>query len=135
MIKDLELIKDITVRYFENFSERSRIVPENYEPLISRSLAELHGQEWRQSTATINSTFSDGQLKGMFKLLNDCRSHDLKEHLVIKCRSSKSVNMEDILSRCANDVIASVAFGIKVNSLKDPNNEFYFQFRLLVDNS
>lgn len=35
------------------------------------------------------------------------------------------VELKDIFSKYANDVIASTAFGFKINSLKDPNNEFF----------
>lgn len=33
--------------------------------------------------------------------------------------------MKDLFTRYANDVIASAAFGLKVDSLREPNNEFY----------
>lgn len=35
------------------------------------------------------------------------------------------VEMKEVLTRYGNDVIASVAFGFKINSLKDRNNNFY----------
>jgi cytochrome P450 family 9 len=33
--------------------------------------------------------------------------------------------MKDAFTRYTNDVIASATFGLKVNSLEDPENEFY----------
>lgn len=35
------------------------------------------------------------------------------------------IDVKDLTSRYANDVIASCAFGLKVDSHKDENNEFY----------
>lgn len=35
------------------------------------------------------------------------------------------VDVKDLTSRYANDVIASCAFGLKVNSYKDENSQFY----------
>lgn len=35
------------------------------------------------------------------------------------------LNMKDFYTRFTNDVIASAAFGIHCDSLKDPDNEFY----------
>lgn len=33
--------------------------------------------------------------------------------------------MKDLLTRYANDVIATCAFGVKVNSVEIPNNDFF----------
>lgn len=33
--------------------------------------------------------------------------------------------MKDVFTRYTNDVIASTAFGLKINSLEDKNNQFY----------
>lgn len=38
--------------------------------------------------------------------------------------SQEEVGVKDILARYSTDVIASVAFGIEINSLKNPDNEF-----------
>lgn len=35
------------------------------------------------------------------------------------------VDMKNISTRFGNDVIATTAFGVKVDSLDEPNNEFY----------
>jgi len=36
-----------------------------------------------------------------------------------------AVEMKDLFSRYSNDVIATSAFGIRCDSLKNPKNEFY----------
>jgi len=36
-----------------------------------------------------------------------------------------TVEVKEMFSRYTNDTIASSAFGLKTNSLKDPENEFY----------
>lgn len=35
------------------------------------------------------------------------------------------VELKDIFTRYANDVIASTAFGLEIDSLKEANNDFY----------
>lgn len=35
------------------------------------------------------------------------------------------LEIKDLVTKYANDVIATSAFGIKVDTLKDPDNEFY----------
>lgn len=53
---------------------------------------------------------------------------------------SLEVDVKDLMTRYANDVIASCAFGLKVNSHKDQDNQFYamgkvaaaFDFRAIL---
>nr|CAD7463026.1 unnamed protein product [Timema tahoe] len=43
----------------------------------------------------------------------------------LKDKDVHTMDMKDFFTRFASDVIATAAFGIKVNSMKDPTNEFY----------
>lgn len=43
------------------------------------------------------------------------------------------IEAKDTATRYANDVIASSAFGIEVNSLKDKENEFYKLGKMATD--
>nr|CAD7202246.1 unnamed protein product [Timema douglasi] len=43
----------------------------------------------------------------------------------LKDKDVHSIEMKDLFTRFTNDVIASTAFGVTVDSLKNPNNEFY----------
>jgi cytochrome P450 family 9 len=40
-------------------------------------------------------------------------------------RIGEDIDVDDVMRRYTNDVIASAAFGIQVNSLKDRDNEFF----------
>lgn len=41
--------------------------------------------------------------------------------------------MKDLFTRFTNDAIATSAFGIEVDSLSEPNNEFYLMGKQLTD--
>lgn len=43
------------------------------------------------------------------------------------------LEMRDIFTRYGNDVIASIAFGLKVDSLRDKNNQFYLMGKEATD--
>lgn len=72
----------------------------------------------------LSPSFTASKLKGMFNLINQC-ALDLKEFLLKGHKESEAVDMKDLFTRYTNDVIASAAFGMTVNSLKERENEFY----------
>lgn len=41
--------------------------------------------------------------------------------------------MQDAFTRYTNDVIAASVFGLEVDSLKEPNNEFYLRGKHVTD--
>lgn len=60
----------------------------------------------------------------MFHLIKETADEFVK-HFLDKTDQTITINSKDVFTRYANDVIASIAFGVKCNSLKEPNNEFY----------
>lgn len=60
----------------------------------------------------------------MFKLIKECAGEfvnhfdEMNEDVVV-------INSKEAFRKYANDVIATAAFGIKCNSFKDPNNDFF----------
>lgn len=75
--------------------------------------------------ATLSPAFTGSKMKLMFELIVEC-----SEALVAYYREqgddvAKEWDMKDVFARFSNDVIATCAFGIKVNSSSDRDNEFY----------
>ncbi|KMQ82424.1 cytochrome p450 9e2, partial [Lasius niger] len=63
-------------------------------------------------------------MKTMFKLMSDCAVNFAD--FLSKVPSDKSaMEMKECFSRYANDVIATCAFGISVDSMRNRTNEFY----------
>lgn len=63
-------------------------------------------------------------MKMMFNLIRDC-SENVTNHFKKIDRNVFKVGMKDVFTRFGNDVIATTAFGLHVDSLKEPNNQFY----------
>ncbi|XP_050592654.1 uncharacterized protein LOC126923334 isoform X1 [Bombus affinis] len=68
--------------------------------------------------------FIGNKMRFMFELVSKC-SNDFVSYLYEHSEFHSMVELKDIFTRYGNDVIATVAFGINVNSLKNPDNEFY----------
>lgn len=71
-------------------------------------------------------------MKVMFMLMSEC-AESLSGYFLKKEQEILDVDMEDIFTRFANDVIATTAFGIKTDSLEDQTNEFYVMGRAVLN--
>ncbi|XP_018339157.1 PREDICTED: cytochrome P450 9e2-like [Trachymyrmex septentrionalis] len=121
-LRDLELIKTVLVKNFEAFPDRRGFADFN-DPLFEKNLFSLHGEKWRNVRNLLSPTFTSSKMKMMFTLMSEC-AVDFAKFLSTSPADKSSIDMKDIC-KYTTDVIATCAFGIKVNSIKDPMNKFY----------
>lgn len=124
MIKDLDLIKELANKHFDNFMDHTKFVVDDLEPLFSNSLLSLSGDVWRERRAILSPSFTGSKLKGMFNLINQC-ALNFNDHMSQLVNEPGPVDVKDLCARFTNDVIASAAFGLSVNSLMERDNVFY----------
>ncbi|KAF5288533.1 hypothetical protein FQA39_LY15401 [Lamprigera yunnana] len=132
IICDPELIKEITIKNFESFSDRQEFFPSDADSLWGKNLFQLTTKNgWHNMRAALSPSFTGSKMKWMFNLMDDCVTQFV-DHFK---NQNKEVMFEvkDIFSRFANDVISSCAFGIQCNSLKYRDNEFYTITREATD--
>nr|ANS06316.1 cytochrome P450 [Agasicles hygrophila] len=132
LIKDPELIKLITVKDFDHFLDHRTFVPENADPLLAKNLFALKGEKWRDMRPILSPSFTSSKMKAIFILMSDC-AKDFCDFFLKKNKDIVEVELKDIFTRYTNDVIATTAFGIKVNSLENPENEFYMMGKSATD--
>ncbi|KAJ8955214.1 hypothetical protein NQ317_001067 [Molorchus minor] len=60
----------------------------------------------------------------MFVLMTEC-AENFVQHFLKKDEDVVTIEMKDAFTRLTNDVIATIAFGVTVDSLENPTNEFY----------
>ena len=61
-------------------------------------------------------------------LINEYKKENLRNNQDIL-----KIDLKDFFTRFTNDVIASAAFGIEVDSLNNPKNEFYLMGRRILN--
>lgn len=80
----------------------------------------------------LSPAFSLAKMRFMFQLIQECTERTLN-YVDAHQKPNDGFHFEalDFLSRFANDIIATTAFGLEVNSLKNPENDFYKHGRII----
>ncbi|KAM7344113.1 uncharacterized protein ACRADG_010945 [Cochliomyia hominivorax] len=131
VLLDKTLIKNVLIKDFNNFVNRGMYYNEKDDPLTG-NLFFIDGHFWRALRNKLSPTFTSGKMKYMYPtVLNVAEKFIgvLKE----KVNENPILDVRDMLGRFTTDVISSCAFGIEVNSLKNPNSEFPRLGRKLVE--
>ncbi|XP_057336079.1 cytochrome P450 9e2-like [Microplitis mediator] len=128
VIRDPELIKDIGIKNFDSFIDHRGFVDPALDPLFGRNLFSLRGDTWRELRNLLSPSFTSSKMKVMFKLMCQCSdnfSSYFVEQMVKSKIESQTIASKEVFTRYTNDVIATCAFGITIDSMRDPDNDFY----------
>lgn len=124
VLRDPELIKMVTIKYFDHFPDHRSFVTEEMDPVFGKNVFSLTGDRWREIRNTLSPSFTTNKMKFIFDLASKC-SQEFAKYLYDHPEFSSTIEAKDAFTRYTNDVIATVAFGIEVNSMKHRDNEFY----------
>jgi cytochrome P450 family 6 len=72
LIRDLELVKNILVKDFHTFMDRTLSAEEKLDPLFANNLSVLNGQLWRYLRTNLTPVFTSAKMKKMFYLVDIC---------------------------------------------------------------
>lgn len=125
IIRDPQLFKQIATKDFDNFVDHTSVHASG-DDLWGNGLMFLKGEKWRSKRAALTPVFTPSKIRQMFELASDYLD-DVIHHFLKRVENGEQINVEmkDFFSRYTNDVFATCAFGLKVNSFAEPNNEFF----------
>uniref|UniRef100_A0A8D8C418 Probable cytochrome P450 9f2 n=2 Tax=Culex pipiens TaxID=7175 RepID=A0A8D8C418_CULPI len=140
MLRNPDVIKKIGVKDFDYFTDHSPTMAGasekevNGDQLFANSLFALRGQKWRDMRATLSPAFTGSKMRHMFELVA-ASAKSTAEYFKAEAKAGKRLEyeMKDTLSRFSNDVIATVAFGIEVDSMRERENDFYVKGKQMVN--
>lgn len=122
VVTDLELVKRVLIKDFNNFENRGIFYNEVDDPL-SASLFSIEGQKWRHLRHKLSPTFTSGKMKHMLPLVLKV-GEEMSKVFAEKLSTPKELEITDLVGRYTADVIGSCAFGLECNSQRDLNAEF-----------
>lgn len=125
-------ITQVCIKDGETFLDHRFTVDPEVEPIVGRNLFAIKGARWKKMRKVLSPAFTLAKMRFMFQLIRECTERTLT-HVESHLDKQQGYNFEalDFLSRFANDIIATTAFGLEVNSLKQPDNDFYKHGRII----
>ncbi|XP_074029256.1 cytochrome P450 9e2-like [Leptinotarsa decemlineata] len=121
---DPKLIKRITVKDFEHFVDHRSFIAEEVDSLWGKNLVLLKGDKWKQMRPAVSPSFTSSKMKFLFGLMSEC-AENCVEFFLEKSDIAIGLDVLDVMNHYANDIIASTAFGVSVDSTRNRDNEFY----------
>lgn len=127
VLLDLELVKLVMVKEFNNFSHRGNYYNAADDP-ISAHLFNLDGPEWREMRNKLTPTFTSLKMHQMLPTVVAIAERFVQvvrsQVELFESAEESPVEVKDLLARFTMDIIGSCAFGLDCNSLNDPDVEF-----------
>ncbi|XP_044755144.1 uncharacterized protein LOC123314094 [Coccinella septempunctata] len=120
VLKDRELIKQVLVKDFSSFYNRSNYSNEKVDPIASNTLFALRNEVWKTVRNKLSPVFTSGKMKLMLPLMAEI-ADNLEGHL--DKSHDENVDVKDLTKRYAIDITTTCAFGIDSGSIKDNNSE------------
>nr|XP_049464510.1 probable cytochrome P450 9f2 [Anopheles coluzzii] len=135
VIRDPELIKQITVKDFDHFINHRPLIKAdssmpNSSVMFTKVLFNLNDQRWRNVRTTLSPTFTGSKMRQMFAMIVECSENMVQ---ALATANGQECEVKDLFVRFTNDIIASCAFGVRINSFRDKENVFFRYGKDLTD--
>ncbi|KAL5276677.1 Cyp6a9.2 family protein [Megaselia abdita] len=131
VITDLDLLKNIFIKDFNNFTDRGLYHNKKDDPL-SANVSTVDGKAWKIMRSKLSPTFTSAKMKFMFPIVQRV-GDEFAEVLKGMVAQNSEIEIKELFYRFTTDIIGTCAFGIECNSLKDPEAEFRLHGKKLVD--
>ncbi|XP_043282966.1 cytochrome P450 6k1-like [Venturia canescens] len=126
LLRDPEIIKQVMIRDFENFSDRHFAGSQQKDSIGMKNLFGLKNPAWKYLRSKITPTLTRGKLREMLPLMLET-AEPMKQFLDTRRGDDEGVKLVDaqeLSYKYATDLIASVALGTRMDSFNYPNAEF-----------
>lgn len=120
-----ELAKQIGVRHFEHFVNHRPHVSKDCDSLLNRTLFLMRDERWKVMRSTLSPAFTGSKMRLMMALVSECARRFSEEILRQTGGEARVFDVKDLMYRYVSDTIATAAFGLEVDSLREPENDFF----------
>ncbi|XP_026760055.2 cytochrome P450 6B2-like [Galleria mellonella] len=117
LLRDLEIIKHIMIKDFDEFSDRG---VEYSTDGLGKNLFHADSETWRILRNRFTPIFTSGKLKNMTYLLTE-RGNRFIKYVETITRNQKEHRIHTLVQRYTMSTIAACAFGIDIDDITDNN--------------
>lgn len=118
-----QIVRSIMVKDSAHFLSRGFHSNDNFDPMLGQCFALPAANKWKEVRGKLTPAFTSSKLKAIFPILVD-NGTKLQQHLHKLANNGEILNLHDIAARYATNTIASAGFGIDVDTIKNPENDF-----------
>jgi cytochrome P450 len=129
VVSDVDMIKQILVKEFSSLRGRKVFVLNSQDDKFANMFF-TQGPRWKRLRVLAAPTFSALKMKEMSPLIN-LTVDQLMDVAADISAGGKPFDIHELFQRLTLDTIACCAFGLDINSLKDPNTMFLRKCRQL----
>lgn len=131
LVTNLDFVKLVLVKDFNNFRNRGLYYNEESDPL-SGHLFNIDNDKWKNLRTKLSPTFTTGKMKTMFPIVSE-KTKNLVNHVAKFAEEKTPMDIKDICVRYTADVIGACAFGLECNCLSQSNTEFMIEASRVFD--
>lgn len=142
LMRDVDLIMKITIQDFDHFLNHSSNFDVSGDLLMSQTLFFSRDQKWKDMRSVLSPAFTGNKMRHMFELIQESTTELVQtlRHIytapnpkATQAIDGFEVEMKDVLSRYTTNMIATCAFGLKVDAIAQRDNEFYLATKKLTN--
>lgn len=125
VLRDLELVKQVCIKDFDHFLNHRIELDADHDPLFGRALFAMRDNRWRNMRTVLSPAFTGSKMRLMFGLITTYCETAVRTIRSETQGGRADLEMKELFRRFGNDIVATCAFGIEINSFKDRTNAFY----------
>lgn len=123
IINDPDIIKQVTISDFSNFSDHTVPYRAPSDMIGTSTLFTTKNPIWKALRNKLSPFFSSGKLKHMLCLMNDVAG-DFRSFIAKQDERATHTETKEMCAKYATDIISSCAFGINSHCFEQENSEF-----------
>ncbi|XP_029910105.1 thromboxane-A synthase-like [Myripristis murdjan] len=121
VVADPDILRQVTIKEFSTFPNRQYVI--NHTKPVSDGLQLLRDEHWKRVRGILTPSFSGAKLKEMVPLINTT-INTLMNILNAHAKSGEAFDIHRCFNCFTMDVIATVAYGIQLDSQSNPDDRF-----------